>query len=153
MIGWHTSKPTCINTACIEKNNSPCFCNRSFWTSLPRTAKLYGDIHVLHVRILILQLPYHGALTVDFMLYAGKWSKQVLTLSVYVTVLGLCVCLFVCLYLIEYYTLQGTLQGTTSSFRAMRARKRLKQLHSNQIPFFHIQSHIYVQRVSQSCTS
>ena len=38
---------------------------------------LCGDINVLHVRILTLQLTYHGALTVDFMSYAGKWSKQV----------------------------------------------------------------------------
>ena len=29
------------------------------------------------VRILTLQLTYHGVLTVDFMPYAGKWSKQV----------------------------------------------------------------------------
>ena len=79
---------------------------------------LCSDIHALHVRILTLQLAYHEALAVDFMPYAGKWSKQVVTPSVYVTVLGLCVGLFVCLYLIEYYRLQGTLQDTTNSFRA-----------------------------------
>ena len=49
----------------------------------------------------------------------------------------------VCVSLVKYYRLQGTLQDTTSSFRAMRARKRLKQLHSNQIPIFpHTESHI-----------
>ena len=57
---------------------------------------LCGDIHVLHVRILTLQLTYRGALAVDFMSYAGKWSKQVFNTQC-VCYSTRSVCLSVCL--------------------------------------------------------
>ena len=109
---------------------------------------LYGDIHIVCMCV-----DSHLAACLSWstnsrfhviMLISG--ASKYLTLSVYVTVLGLCVCLFVCLHLIEYYRLQGTLQDTTSSFRAMRARKRLN-INCIQIKFqfFHIQSHIIIR--------
>ena len=80
----------------------------SFWTFLNfyTEPSLGGDIHVLNERILTLQLAYHGAITVDFMSYAGKWGKQVFNIqcvcAARVTVPGLCV---VCL---TFYILLST---------------------------------------------
>ena len=66
------------------------------WENFYSKQSLCGDIHILHVRILTLQLTYHGALTVDFMSYAGKWSKQVFNTQC-VCYSTRSVCLSVCL--------------------------------------------------------
>ena len=99
MIGWHTFKPSCINIACIATEKKPIHSVSATEASgllCPEQPSLCGDIHVLHVRILTLQLAYHGALAVDFMPYAGKWSKQVFNTQC-VCYSTRSVCLSVCL--------------------------------------------------------
>ena len=100
MIGWHTFKPTCRNTACIvtEINQFTLFLQQMLLHFSAQNSQVFvvTFIFFVCVRILTLQLAYHGALTVDLMSYAGKWSKQAFnTQCVFYSTRS--VCLSVCL--------------------------------------------------------
>ena len=69
MIGWHTFKPTCSNTAYIVTDIKNQFTFVSATNMKLLDFPKPGDIHVLLVRIVRLL-----ALTIDCISNAGKWS-------------------------------------------------------------------------------